>query len=220
MNRILVVEDAPDLARLVQLTLERAGCAVDLARDGAGALALAGAEEYDLVVLDLRLPVLDGVTVLKRLLEARPGLSVLILSAMGDVDTKVRLLELGATDFVAKPFEPAELVARVRARLRQVLNGGEGYLRGGGLSLDLRGRTVEFDGSSIPLSTREFLVLQYLLRRRGEICTREQLLADVWGFSFDPGTNLVEVCVRRLRKKVGLETIRTVRNGGYYIDAG
>ena len=156
----------------------------------------------------------------RALIEARPEQRVLVLSALADVDSKVRCLELGASDYVAKPFALAELVARVRARLRQPAAGpGERELRAGALTLDLVRRVVDTGRDQVTLSERQFLLLQHLMRKGGEVCSREQLLADVWGLSFDPGSNVVDVCVRRLRSKLGGDIIETVRRVGYRLQA-
>jgi DNA-binding response OmpR family regulator len=166
------------------------------------------------------LPGMDGVSVLRRLLAERPAQRVLILSAVGDVTSKVHCLELGATDYLPKPFAVAELVARVRARLRQPLpERDDRWLRAGGVTLDTTRRTAEYQRRSVVLSEREFLLLEHLMRRAGDVCGREQLLADVWGYDFDPGTNVVDVYVGRLRAKLGVSLIETVRNVGYCLAA-
>jgi DNA-binding response OmpR family regulator len=166
------------------------------------------------------LPGLDGESVLRGIMEARPEQRVLVLSALSDVDSKVRCLELGASDYVAKPFSLAELVARVRARLRQPAAGpGERHLCAGTLTLDLERRVVDTGVGQVTLSERQFLLLQHLMRKGGEVCSRQQLLADVWGLSFDPGSNVVDVCVGRLRSKLGDDIIETVRRVGYRLQA-
>ena len=143
-----------------------------------------------------------------------------MLSALSDVETKVRCLEFGASDYVSKPFSLAELVARIRARLRQPASGpGQQVLRVRGMTLDLTRRVADSGDSPAPLSEREFLLLEHLMRRDGDVCTRQRLLADVWGYSFDPGSNVVDVCVGRLRAKLGPGVIETVRNVGYRFDA-
>jgi two-component system, OmpR family, response regulator len=193
---------------------------VDGAHDGIRALELAKTGRYELVVLDLLLPHLNGISVLRDLLESRPDQRVLVLSALSDVETKVRCLEFGASDYLSKPFSLAELIARVRARLRQPSAGPRHrVLRGGALTLDLTRRIVEAEGNHIALSEREFLLLEYLMRQDGEVCSREHLLSEVWGYSFDPGSNLVDVCVGRLRSKLGGDVIETVRNVGYRFNA-
>lgn len=204
----------------VSRALSAEGFQVDGATDGARGLELARTGGYELVVLDLLLPSIDGVTVLQELMESRPSQRVLVLSALSDVETKVRCLEFGASDYVSKPFSLAELVARIRARLRQPTAGPDQrviHLRG--VTLDLRRRVANSGNGPVTLSEREFLLLEYLMRRDGEVCTRPRLLADVWGYSFDPGSNVVDVCVGRLRAKLGADVIETVRNVGYRFDA-
>jgi two-component system OmpR family response regulator len=204
MARVLVVDDEPRIVNFVSRALSAQGFGVDGAHDGVRALELARTGRYELVVLDLLLPGLDGESVLREIMEAKPEQRVLVLSALSDVDSKVRCLELGASDYVAKPFSLAELVARVRARLRQPAAGpGERQLRAGTLTLDLERRVVETGEGQVTLSERQFLLLQHLMRKGGEVCSRQQLLADVWGLSFDPGSNVVDVCVGRLRSKFG-----------------
>jgi two-component system OmpR family response regulator len=214
--RLLVVDDEPRIVSFVSRALSSEGFGVDSAYDGVRALELVRSHPYALVVLDLLLPGLDGLAVLRGIMESRPEQRVLVLSALGDVESKVRCLELGASDYLVKPFALAELVARVRARLRQP-NGptAERYLRAGPVTLDLVGRTAEAGSGPVRLSEREGLLLQHLLRNEGEVCTRQQLLAEVWGFSFDPGSNVVDVYVGRLRSKLGADLIQTVRNAGY-----
>jgi DNA-binding response OmpR family regulator len=218
--RVLVVDDEPRIVGFVSRALAAEGFQVDGAYDGIRALELARTGSYELVVLDLLLPHLDGMSVLQGLMEHRPDQRVLVLSALSDVDTKVKCLEFGASDYLAKPFSLAELIARVRARLRQPGAGPRHRsLRGGGLTLDLTRRIAEVDGRRVTLSEREFLLLEHLMRQEGEVCSRQRLLADVWGYSFDPGSNVVDVCVGRLRAKLGGDVIETVRNVGYRFNA-
>jgi DNA-binding response OmpR family regulator len=213
--RLLMIDDEPGIRNLVSRTLSSAGFQVDCAADGRRGLEMARAGRHELVLLDLMLPGLDGVSVLRSLMAERPAQRVLILSAVGDVPSKVRCLELGAADYLPKPFAVAELVARVRARLRQAAEPEERWLRAGGVTLDTTRRTAEYHGRSVVLSEREFLLLEQLMRRAGDVCNREQLLADVWGYAFDPGSNVVDVYVGRLRGKLGGDVIETVRNVGY-----
>jgi DNA-binding response OmpR family regulator len=219
MARVLVVDDEPRIVSFVSRALAAEGFQVDGAKDGVRGLDLARSGRYELVVLDLLLPGQDGVTVLRRLMEERPQQRVVVLSALSDVDEKVRCLELGASDYLSKPFALRELVARVRARLRQAAAGpDERYLRVGGVTLDLVRRVADRGSGPVALTEREFGLLEYLMRRDGDVCTRANLLADVWGFGFDPGSNLVDACVRRLRAKLGPDVIETVRHVGYRID--
>jgi two-component system OmpR family response regulator len=220
MARVLIVDDEPRIASFVSRALKAEGIAVDDAYDGIRGLDLALSRAYDLVILDLLLPRLDGLTVLRRVLEAKPEQRVLVLSAVSGVDSRVECLDLGASDYLPKPFAIRELVARVRARLRQP--GAPALprtLTAGRLHLDLLGRRADIGEGPVALSEREFLVLQHLLRRQGEVCTREELLSEVWGYAYDPRSNVVEVYIGRLRSKIGAELIETVRNVGYRLEA-
>jgi DNA-binding response OmpR family regulator len=215
--RILVVDDEPKLVGFVCRALAAEGLSVDGAMDGARALRLVEERDYELVVLDLLMPSLDGVTVLERIVKSRPRLPVLVLSALSDVESKVRCFELGAVDYLTKPFALAELRARIRARVGSSNGTGETVLTNNGWRLDLRRRIVDTQDDTVQLSDREFLLLQHLMRYQGEVCTRAELLEDVWGCPFDPGTNVVDVYVGRLRAKLGSSVIATVRNVGYYV---
>jgi DNA-binding response OmpR family regulator len=220
MARVLVVDDEPRIVSFVSRALAAEGLSVETAGDGVRALDLVLARRYDLVVLDLLLPGLDGVSVLQRILDHRPDQRVLVLSALSDVDSKVRCLELGASDYLPKPFALAELVARVRARLRQP--GAPPVPRilvVGPVTLDVIRRVAHGERGVASLSEREFLLLQHLMHRGGEVCSRAELLAQVWGYTFDPGSNVVDVTVGRIRSKLGSAVIETVRNVGYRIVA-
>jgi DNA-binding response OmpR family regulator len=214
--RILIVEDEARIASFLGHALTSCGFEVEWANDGAAALKKLTQVSYDLVLLDLLLPGVDGFSVLRELAGVRPDQQVLVLSALSDVESKVRCFELGASDYLTKPFSIAELVARVRARVQHATDRVDArFLEQGGLKLDLRRRVAHSNGKLVNLSTREFLLLEYLMRKEGDVCTRQELLAAVWGYTFDPGTNVVDVYVRRLRTKVGRETIETIRNVGY-----
>ena len=219
--RILVIEDEPRILSFLTLGLEAEGFVVDGAADGAAGLARALSEPYELVVLDLRLPDLDGLDLLRELHARRPRLPVLILSARSDLPTKLRGFELGANDYLSKPFSFAELVARVRVHLHRVPDGGpSSTVRTGRLELDLTRRQARVADRVTDLSDREFRLLYHLASHSGQVVSRERLLSEVWGYSFDPGSNLVDVCVRRLRKKLGESAlIETVRHGGYRLPA-
>jgi two-component system, OmpR family, response regulator len=216
MARILVIDDEPRIVNFVTRALEAEGYGVDSALDGARGLELARAGNHELVLLDLLMPSLNGVSVLKEIIKASADQRVIVLSALSDVQSKVRCLELGASDYLPKPFELAELLARIRARLRQS-NGAlpERVLRAGRVTLELLRRTADSGKGPVSLSEREFLLLQHLMRRFDRVCTREELLGDVWGYTFDPGTNVVDVYIGRLRAKLGSDVIETVRNVGY-----
>jgi two-component system, OmpR family, response regulator len=219
VSRVLVIDDEPKIVSFVTRALAARGYDVDSAGNGSDGLELIRMGGYAVVVLDLRLPDIDGIAVLRTTLDERPDQQVIVLSALPDVETKVRCLDLGAADYITKPFSLTELIARVRRRVRQRASDGERYLRAGRLVLDLRSRAADVGDGMVKLAGREFLLLHHLVRHRDEVCTREELLSDVWGYSFDPGTNAVEVCVRRLRAKLGSDLIETVRNVGYSFHA-
>ena len=219
--RILVIEDESRIQAFLARGLEAEGYTVVAAGDGRAGLDLATGARWDLVVLDLLLPGLNGLQVLRELQRVKPELPVVILSARTDVQTKLRGFELGATDYLAKPFSLDELLARIRARLRGTWTfGDEHVLRGGSVVLDVARRQAGVGERTADLSDREFRLLHHLLVHAGEVVSRERLLADVWGYDFDPGSNVVDVCVRRLRQKLGPEAaIETVRNAGYRLAA-
>jgi len=214
--RVLVIDDEPKIADFVSRALSANGLVVDTATDGARGLELARSGRYDLVVLDLMMPGVSGMGVLRGTIEALPQQRVLVLSALSDVESKVRCLELGAADYLTKPFALAELVARVWARLRLTTPASsDGLMRAGGLTLDPHRRTADSGGGPVSLSAREFLLLKQLAVKAGEVCSRAELLEEVWGCSFDPGTNVVDVYIRRLRAKLGAAVVETIRNVGY-----
>jgi two-component system copper resistance phosphate regulon response regulator CusR len=219
--RILVIEDEVRIQAFLARGLEAEGYTVVAAGDGREGLVLATGARWDLVVLDLLLPGLNGLQVLRELQRSKPELPVVILSARGDVQTKLRGFELGATDYVAKPFSLDELLARIRVRLRGAATfGDEHVLRGGKVVLDVARRQAGVGDRTADLSDREFRLLHHLLVHAGEVLSRERLLAEVWGYDFDPGSNVVDVSVRRLRQKLGPEAaIETVRNAGYRLAA-
>jgi two-component system copper resistance phosphate regulon response regulator CusR len=219
--RILVIEDEPRILDFLRLGLEAEGFVVDAAEDGAVGLRLALDGSYELVILDLLLPRVDGLRLLSELRQVREDLPVLILSARSDLPTKLRGFDLGASDYLAKPFSFDELVARVRVHLRHGGDSTDGSrLRAGAVQLDLARRRAQVEDRVVDLSDREFRLLYHLVSHPGEVVSRERLLSEVWGYSFDPGSNVVDVCVRRLRKKLGCaEAIETVRNAGYRVAA-
>ena len=219
IGRILLIEDEQRIVSFLERALRAEGMAVDAALGGAEGLRLALANSYDLVVLDIVMPEIDGTTVLRRLLAERPAQPVLILSALNDTASKVRCLELGAEDYISKPFSLEELLARVRARLRAAARSEPTSLRAGGISLDLIRREVDAGPGPLALSDREFLLLGELMRNAGTTISKERLLSSVWHYHFDPGSNVVDVCVGRLRAKLGPKSITTVRGVGYRIDA-
>jgi DNA-binding response OmpR family regulator len=215
--RILIVEDEPRIRAFLASAFEAEGFAVDVVEDGENGLARALSSNYVLVILDLMLPGRDGLDVLRELHALRSDLPVVILSARGDLSTKLRGFELGAVDYVAKPFSLDELIARARVHLRRARVTDDGAtIRVGQLSLDLASRQARVGSTVAELSDREFHVLHFLMRHVGQVVSRERLLAEVWGYDFDPRSNVVDVCVRRLRRRLGPETpIETVRNAGY-----
>jgi DNA-binding response OmpR family regulator len=219
--RILVIEDEPRILAFLARGLEAEGFSVDGAPDGRAGIAQAARGQHDLVILDLLLPGLDGFTVLRELQREQPELPVVIVSARSDLETKLRGLDLGACDYVSKPFSLDELLARVRAQLRRgrpVENGT--VVRAGSLSLDVAKRQARLGDVVAELSDREFRLLHHLVLHEGEVVSRERLLADVWGYHFDPRSNVVDVCIRRLRQKLGATApIETIRHGGYRLTA-
>jgi DNA-binding response OmpR family regulator len=219
VNRILIAEDEPRLASFLEKGLRANGFATTVAADGARAALLARDDEFDLLVLDLGLPVKHGTEVLRELRAAGQRMPVLILTARDDVSDKVAGLEGGADDYMTKPFRFEELLARVRARLRDERTVEPTVLRAGTITLDLRTRRAGSDGRAVDLTAREFTMLEVLIRHAGQVMSREQLLSHVWGYDYDPGSNVVDVYVGYLRKKLGQGTIETVRGMGYRLAA-
>jgi DNA-binding response OmpR family regulator len=217
LARILVIDDERRIARFVSRGLQAEGYQVDSAENGVDGLRAALEGRYDLVVLDLLMPGLDGGAVLRRLLEARPGQAVIVLSCLAATTVKVRCLEAGAQDYLAKPFSLDELLARVRVRLRASADRQATNLVAGRLRLDLIRREADSGSGRVPLSEREFLLLRELMRHPGRIVSKQRLLSAVWHYHFDPGSNVVDVYIRRLRAKLGAEVIVTMRGEGYRI---
>jgi DNA-binding response OmpR family regulator len=220
--RILVIEDVERIRAFLARGLASEGFAVDEAADGEAGLRLATSAEYDLVILDLLLPQMSGLDVLRTLRAKRPDLPVVILSARSELRTKLEGFRLGANDYVSKPFSFEELLARVRVQLRRHTNGSSDGNRivVGELTLDLARHAAAFGDTEAELTAREFALLHHLALRPGEVVSRDRLLSDVWGYHFDPHSNVVDVCVRRLRKKFGHRTpIETVRHAGYRLPA-
>jgi len=216
MANILVIDDEPGIVRFVRRALENDGHTVTASPDGAEGLRVAATGHHDLIILDLLMPGVDGLSVLAALTCRDDGSPIIVLSALGDVSTRVRCLDGGAADFLPKPFAIRELLARVHLQLRHLPQGHESnVLTAGRLRLDLRTQTLHVDGRPVQLSRREYSLLAYLMSRAGAVCTREELLSEVWGYSFDPGTNVVDVYIRRLRTKLCADLIGTVRNAGY-----
>jgi DNA-binding response OmpR family regulator len=263
LGRILIVDDEPKIRSFIGRALAAAGYATEFADSGAEGLRRALATRYDLVILDLVMPDLDGRQVLGRLLAARPGQAVIVLSCVADVAAKVDCLERGAQDYLTKPFSLAELLARVRVRLRgephahaeasahgaaraaagdgtaepggtggpqaphssaQGSAGGDAHpyaemIRAGDVTLDVGRLVADIGHGPVPLTRLEFLLLRELAEHVGQSVPKGKLLATVWGYDFDPGSNVVDVCVRRLRSKLGFDLIKTVRGEGYQLVA-
>jgi DNA-binding response OmpR family regulator len=261
LGRILIVDDEPKIRSFIGRALAAAGYATEFADSGAEGLRRALATRYDLVILDLVMPDLDGRQVLGRLLATRPGQAVIVLSCVADVAAKVDCLERGAQDYLTKPFSLAELLARVRVRLRGEAHaqaeaaarngtatengaaepGGNGgpqaphpsalgaaggdahphveMIRAGDVTLDVGRLVADIGHGPVPLTRLEFLLLRELAEHVGQSVPKGKLLATVWGYDFDPGSNVVDVCVRRLRSKLGFDLIKTVRGEGYQLVA-
>ena len=215
MNRILIAEDEPRLASFLMKGLRANGFVVTVAETGYDAAILANDADFDLLVLDLGLPGKDGLTVLRELRADGQRLPIIILSARDETADKVSGLERGADDYVTKPFKFEELLARVRVRLRDAGSAEQTVLQSGDLTLDLRTRRAHVDDRSIELSAREFTMLEVFIRHPEQVLSREQLLSQVWGYDHDPGSNVVDVYVGYLRKKLGRRRIATVRGMGY-----
>lgn len=217
--RILVVEDERPIAEFVQRGLEAEGYAVSCAYDGDEGLALTRTGDYALVILDLLLPKQSGLEVIKSIREQDEAIPVIMLTALAETDDVVTGLDLGASDYLTKPFAFAELLARIRAHLRQPGQANATSLEVGGISLDFRTRAVDRDGRAVKLTAREFELLAYLMRHPDQVLSRAQILNAVWGYDYDPGTNVLDVYVGYLRRKLavadGEAPIQTVRSAGY-----
>lgn len=217
-EKILIIEDELNIARMIQLELEREGYLCTTAADGQAGLDAALSGEYALAILDVMLPKLDGFEVLKRLRE-RSQMAVLMLTARGEIDDRVQGLDLGADDYLTKPFSMRELTARVRAALRHARPAEEHLLTCGRLQLDRLQGKARFDGKDLLLTHKELEVLSYFMLHAGEVCSREELLREVWGYAYMGDTNLIDVYIRYLRSKIdqpfGVQYIKTVRGLGY-----
>jgi DNA-binding response OmpR family regulator len=215
VTRILIAEDERHIASFLDKGLTANGFSTSVASDGVTAAAIARDGDFDLVILDLGLPGRDGLDVLSELRRRGERLPVIVLTARDAVPDRVAGLELGADDYVTKPFSFEELLARVRARLRDDRSEESTMLRAGDVTLDLRTRRADVEGASVELTAREFALAETFMRHAGQVLSREQLLSHVWGYDFDPGSNVVEVYVRYLRRKLGERRIETVRGMGY-----
>ena len=237
LGRILIVDDEPKIRSFIGRALDAAGYATESADSGGEGLRRALNSHYDLVILDLVMPDLDGRQMLGKLVSARPEQPVIVLSCVADVAAKVDCLERGAQDYLTKPFSLAELLARVRVRLRGEAHGPggplprphaqepgtahphAGVIKAGDVTLDVAGLVADIGHGPVPLTRLEFLLLRELAEHVGQSVPKGKLLASVWGYDFDPGSNVVDVCVRRLRSKLGFDLIKTVRGEGYQLVA-
>jgi len=221
--RILVIEDEPGIVDFLERGLVAYGFEVESAADGLAGAERALAESFDLVVLDVMLPLRSGLEVLAQLRDAKPELPVIILTARGEIEDRVIGLDAGAIDYLTKPFSLSELAARIRAQLRVAAQTPSTTLSGGDVEINLITREVKRGGVLVRLSTTEFELLTHLLRNRGRVLSREQILRAVWGYEYDPGTNVVDVYVGYLRRKLRQtgerDPIVTVRSVGYRFDA-
>jgi DNA-binding response OmpR family regulator len=217
--RILIAEDEPGISSFLENGLRAAGFAATVVEDGSSALALVRTGEFDLLVLDLGLPTRDGLSVLEELRSSGDRLPVVILTARSELHDTVAGLDRGADDYVTKPFRFEELLARIRARLRAGGAPEETELRAGGVVLDLLTRRARVGDRDVELSAREFALAEVFFRNAGHVLSREQLLSLVWGYDRDPGSNVVDVYVGYLRKRLGNGVIATVRGMGYRLHA-
>ncbi len=219
MNRVLIAEDEERIAGFLDKGLRANGFTTWVVDTGTAAARLARDDDFDLLVLDLGLPELDGLEVLRRVRARGDCLPVIILTARDSVIDTVAGLESGADDYMSKPFRFEELLARVRVRLANDRSPEITVLTAGDLRLDLRGRRAHVGNKAIDLSAREFLLAETLFRHPGQVLSREQLLSHVWGYDYDPGSNVVDVYVGYLRRKLGPGAITTVRGMGYRLEA-
>lgn len=217
--RILIIEDEHGIAEFLRRALESEGFAIDLAADGREGERLGVSGDYDLVLLDVRLPERSGHQVLASIRANRPELPVILVTALGQKQDVIDGLDLGAVDYVTKPFDLDELIARIRAQLRRPAQHPPTRLEAGDIEVDLRTRHVRRAGTLVHLTAREFELLVYLMRHPNQVLTREQILSGVWGYDFDPGTNVLSVYVNYLRRKLtvheSLPPIETVRSIGF-----
>jgi len=219
MNRVLIVEDEDRISSFVSKGLKAEGFTPTVVADGITGLDYALTGDFDVVVLDIGLPGMDGFTILERVSKERPEMPIIVLTARDSVTDTVAALEGGAADFMNKPFRFAELLARIKLRLRPLGDVAPDELVAGDVRLDLRSRRAYVGEAEVELSARELALAEVLLRHQGQVLSREQLLSLVWGYDFDPGSNIVDVYVGYLRKKLGQHVITTVRGLGYRVDA-
>lgn len=216
--RLLIVEDEPTLARQLRETLEGAGYAVDVANDGEEGHFLGSSESYDAVVLDLGLPEMDGLTVLDKWRKADIGIPVLVLTARDSWSDKVAGLDAGADDYLAKPFQMEELIARLRALIRRSTGNASSELEAGDVRLDTRSGRVTLAGTPVRLTAQEYKLLAYLMHHKGKVVSRTELIEHIYDQDFDRDSNTIEVFITRIRKKLGADLIQTIRGLGYSLD--
>jgi DNA-binding response OmpR family regulator len=220
VNRILIVEGEPRISAFIEKGLNANGSTTSVTPSGNDGLILARGGDFDLLILDIGLPDKDGLDVLRELRERDKALPVIILTARDGVAEKVQGLEGGADDYVTKPFSFEELLARIRVQLRGDRAPEQTVLEAGDVALDLRTRRVHVGGRDFELTAREFVLAETFFRHPGQVLSREQLLSHVWGYDYDPGSNIVDVYVGYLRKKIGDERIKTMRGMGYRLETG
>ena len=216
--RLLIVEDEPNLGQQLKNALEGAGYAVDLATDGEEGLFLGSNEQYDAIILDLGLPEIDGLTVLDRWRREGKTTPVLVLTARDSWSDKVAGLDAGADDYVAKPFQTEELIARLRALIRRASGNASAELIAGDIRLDTRSGKVTKDGEPVKLTAQEYKLLSYLLHHKGKVVSRTELIEHIYDQDFDRDSNTIEVFVTRIRKKLGQDVITTIRGLGYSLE--
>lgn len=216
--RVLVVEDEPNLQRQLKAALEGAGYAVDVAGDGEDGHFLGSTESYDAVVLDLGLPEMDGLTVLDRWRKEGHAMPVLVLTARDRWSDKVAGLDAGADDYLAKPFQTEELVARLRALIRRAAGQASSELSAGDVRLDARSGRVTLAGEPVKLTAQEFKLLSYLMHHKGKVVSRTELIEHIYDQDFDRDSNTIEVFITRIRKKLGADLISTTRGLGYSLN--
>jgi len=216
--RVLIVEDEPTLGRQLRATLEGAGYAADLATDGEDGHFLGSTESYDVIVLDLGLPEIDGLTVLDRWRKENITIPVLVLTARDSWSDKVAGLDTGADDYLAKPFQTEELIARLRALIRRASGNASSEFVAGDVRLDTRSGKVTLDGEPVKLTAQEYKLLSYLMHHKGKVVSRTELIEHIYDQDFDRDSNTIEVFVARIRKKLGAEVITTVRGLGYSLE--
>ncbi len=216
--RVLIVEDEPTLARQLRETLEGAGYAIDVAHDGEDGHFMGSTESYDAIILDLGLPAMDGLTVLDKWRKSEVAAPVLVLTARDSWSDKVAGLDAGADDYLAKPFQMEELIARLRALIRRSTGNASSELEAGEVRLDTRSGRVTLAGAPVRLTAQEYKLLSYLMHHKGKVVSRTELIEHIYDQDFDRDSNTIEVFITRIRKKLGADLIDTIRGLGYSLD--